>query len=311
MTSTPPPPGKPPAPPPVGTPPPARMFEPLVPPDPLRAPGLSGPGAAAVPPRPPVSRAIPPPAGPAPAPLLSASSIPAVAAAPPELYSPAAPPRSLGRRLLRVSVMLVFAVLIVATGTALGLARYGGAYNAHNFATRLELPDPTTVKGDPQARIDKIEARLAGLAPKDIYVVVDTHNNKLRVYKGPKLLREAVCSTGSGILLKDPRDGRQWFFDTPQGEFKILRKQKNPLWIKPDWAFIEEGYLPPKNARDRVDDFSLGDYGLYMKDGYIIHGTIFKTLLGKRVTHGCIRLGDEDLKWVFETVPTDARVYLY
>ncbi len=35
---------------------------------------------------------------------------------------------------------------------------------------------------------------------------------------------------------------------------------------------------------------------LYMRDGYIIHGTIFKTLLGKRVTHGCIRLGDEDLE---------------
>ncbi len=48
-----------------------------------------------------------------------------------------------------------------------------------------------------------------------------------------------------------------------------------------------------------------------MRDGYIIHGTIFKTLLGKRVTHGCIRLGDEDLKFVFDTVPTDARVYLF
>ncbi len=213
-------------------------------------------------------------------------------------------------RWLRLLGALVLAVVIVGTGTALGLARYGGAYSARAFSTRLDLPD-TPVKGDPAARAEKLLARLAGMAPKDVYVVVDTHHNRLRVYRGGKLLRDALCSTGSGIRLRDPRDGREWFFDTPQGEFRILRKQKNPLWIKPDWAFIEEGYLPPKNARDRVDDFSLGDYGLYMRDGYIIHGTIFKTLLGKRVTHGCIRLGDEDLKFVFDTVPTDARVYLF
>ncbi|MBP7589467.1 MAG: L,D-transpeptidase [Thermoanaerobaculia bacterium] len=237
--------------------------------------------------------------------------------APPDAHAlpgPDAPsPRPRGRvwRWLRLLGALILALAIVGTGTALGLARYGGAYTAHAFSTRLELPDPATVKGDPAAKAEKLAGRLATLAPKDVYVVVDTHNNRLRVYRGAKLLREAVCSTGSGIKLRDPRDGREWFFDTPQGEFKILRKQKNPLWIKPDWAFIEEGYLPPKNARDRVDDFSLGDYGLYMRDGYIIHGTIFKTLLGKRVTHGCIRLGDEDLKFVFDTVPTDARVYLF
>ncbi|MEO8196980.1 MAG: L,D-transpeptidase family protein [Thermoanaerobaculia bacterium] len=251
--------------------PPYLLMEPLIPPDP-----------------------VPPP--------------PAPVRPPEDLYSA---PRSAGWKWLRVFAMAALAVTIVGAGTALGLARYGGAYAAHTFTTLLDLPDPATVKGDPLERIEKIDTRLAALAPKGIYVVVDTHNNRLRVYKSGKLLREAVCSTGSGIKLRDPRDGKEWFFDTPQGEFKILRKQKNPIWVKPDWAFIEEGYLPPKYGRDRVDDFSLGDYGLYMRDGYIIHGTIFKTLLGKRVTHGCIRLGDEDLKFVFDTVPTDARVYLY
>ncbi len=243
--------------------------------------------------------------------MISDPTLPPGAAAPPEPALPEErrPPRSW--RWLRLLGALIVALAIVATGTALGLARYGGAYNPHAFATRLDLPETTAVQGDPAGRAEKLSARLAALAPKDVYVVVDTHNNKLRVYRGGKLLREAVCSTGSGIRLRDPRDGREWFFDTPQGEFRILRKQKNPLWIKPDWAFIEDGYLPPKSARDRVDDFSLGDYALYMRDGYIIHGTIFRTLLGKRVTHGCIRLGDEDLKFVFDTVPTDARVYLF
>lgn len=227
------------------------------------------------------------------------------------MYDPARMRRAQARRLLRLAGIAALSVAIVGVGAALGLARYGGAYAAHPFQSRLELPDPASVKGDPAARAERLLARLSDVGARETYIVVDTFHNRLRLYRGQELLREAICSTGSGIRLRDPRDGKEWVFDTPQGELRILRKQKNPIWIKPDWAFIEEGFLPPKNGRDRVDDFSLGDYGLYMRDGYIIHGTIFKTLLGKRVTHGCIRLGDEDLKYVFEKTPVGARVFLY
>ena len=143
-------------------------------------------------------------------------------------------------------------------------------------------------------------------------MVVDTYRNRLRVYRDGELLREALCSTGSGVVLRDPRDGRQWIFDSPLGERRVQRKVKDPIWAKPDWAFIEEGYEPPAaGSKERYDDFSLGKYGLYMGDGYIIHGTIFQTLLGQRVTHGCIRLGDKDLEFVYREVPLGARVYLY
>ena len=52
-------------------------------------------------------------------------------------------------------------------------------------------------------------------------------------------------------------------------------------------------------------------FGLYLGDGYIIHGTIFQTLLGRPVTHGCVRLGDEDLKYVYGAIPVGARVYIF
>lgn len=237
--------------------------------------------------------------------------VPFAAAPAPEMFDPARERRARLLRGLRLVAVALAALAIVGVGAALGLARYGGAYSAHPFAARLALPDVTTVKGDPAERASRLVARLAGVGAREIYIVVDTFHNRLRIYRGKELLREAICSTGSGIRLRDPRDGKEWIFDTPQGELRILRKERNPIWIKPDWAFIEEGYLPPKSGRDRVDDFSLGDYGLYMRDGYIIHGTIFKTLLGKRVTHGCIRLGDEDLKYIYETTPVGARVFLY
>lgn len=213
---------------------------------------------------------------------------------------------------LRRIGLAVLALAIVGVGAATGLARYGGSYDQREFTTRLALPGPDELPKEPAARAERLAQRLASpVRDREVYVTVDSYRNRLRIYRGDELLREAVCSTGSGVRLKDPRNGKEWIFDTPQGELKILRKVKNPVWVKPDWAFIEEGYEPPKNLRDRVDDFSLGGYGLYMRDGYIIHGTIFQTLLGRRVTHGCIRLGDEDLEFAYKTVPVGARVFLY
>lgn len=200
--------------------------------------------------------------------------------------------RTGARRWLRILVAALLSLGLAATAFAGYVVSKGGFY------TQLETL--------PASAANKIEVK-----PEGVYVVVDTHANRLRVYKDGQLLREAICSTGSGTVLKDPRTGKEWIFDTPYGERKVQRKTRDPIWYKPDWAFIEEGKLPPKNPADRVDDISLGKYGLYMGDGYIIHGTIFQSLLGRRLTHGCVRLGDDDLEFVFQNVPVGARVFLY
>lgn len=210
------------------------------------------------------------------------------------------------RRVLLGVLWLLALVLLVGAA----LAMFGGAYRGEAF------PRSATVTLAEEAAAPRLaqraEQRIKTAQPKGAYVVVDTYRNRLRVFQGGELKREAICSTGSGVVLRDPRDGRQWVFDTPVGERTVQRKVKDPIWAKPDWAFIEDGYAPPKaGSRDRFDDFSLGSYGLYMGDGYIIHGTIFQTLLGQRVTHGCIRLGDADLEWVYRNVPLGAKVYLY
>lgn len=218
-------------------------------------------------------------------------------------------PRRVWPRLL---ILGLAALALVAAAASAGLARYGGSYAARPFAAASSLAADPEAKVISPAAAERIEARLAALRPRGVYVTVDTYRNRLRVFRGEKLLREAVCSTGTGRVLHDPRTGRKWVFDTPLGEHPIIDKRRNPVWAKPDWAFIEEGYEPPpRGSPDRFDDVSLGGYGLYMPDGYIIHGTLFKTLLGQRVTHGCVRLGDDDLEFVYKTVPLGARVFLY
>ena len=216
-------------------------------------------------------------------------------------------PQVAKRRWFR-GVLLTLLALLLSTAAVLGyITSRGGWYEAEALTRAESALSPADA-----AKQEKLAQKLAALAPEGIYVMVDTFNNRLRVYKDGELLREAVCSTGSGTILKDPEKGREWVFDTPRGERKVQRKVKNPVWVKPDWAFIEEGYQPPKkDSPDRYDDFSLGDYGLYLGDGYIIHGTVFQSLLGQRVTHGCIRLGDKDLEFVYRTVPLGAKVYLF
>lgn len=42
----------------------------------------------------------------------------------------------------------------------------------------------------------------------------------------------------------------------------------------------------------------LGEYAMGFGKGYFIHGTLYDRFLGRNVTHGCIRLNDEDLRTV-------------
>lgn len=209
-------------------------------------------------------------------------------------------------------LLLPVVLVVLAAGSAMVLARFGNPLTLMPLVTvvdpQLAQVPPNTLK----SRAAKAQATLERVRPQGAYIVVDTYRNRLRLVEDGKVVREALCSTGTGIVLIDPRNKKKWVFDTPLGERIIERKQKNPVWMKPDWAFIEEGEEPPPpGSPDRVDPYSLGDYGLYMGDGYIIHGTLFKSLLGRRVTHGCIRLGDEDLEYLYHNVPIGTRVYLY
>ena len=162
-----------------------------------------------------------------------------------------------------------------------------------------------------RARNSALRQRLKSLTPDEIYIVIDTGRNTLYLKRGDRTIREAVISSGSGSVLKDPTGKRQWIFDTPRGEYHVKTKYIAPAWTKPDWAFIEEGEAVPKDPRKRVEEGVLGDYALGFGNGYFIHGTLYTRLLGRNVTHGCIRVGDEDLKAVYSTAGVGTRIYIF
>ncbi len=154
--------------------------------------------------------------------------------------------------------------------------------------------------------------RLKMLKPRRPYLIIDRIHNKMYLKeKDGSLIKEMVISAGSGGVLEDPQGNRKWIFDTPKGKYLIKSIIEDPVWIKPDWAFIEEGEPIPKNDNERIERGMLGEYALSLGGGYFIHGTLYERLLGRNVTHGCIRVGRKDLRLVVKTVKVGDTVYIY
>jgi L,D-transpeptidase YbiS len=145
----------------------------------------------------------------------------------------------------------------------------------------------------------------------EVYLVVDTESNHLTMRKGTEVLHKAICGTGSRVFIEG-ETGRNWYFETPMGSFTVLGKERNPVWIRPDWSYVEENMpIPAADDPDRFVRGVLGKYALLLGNGYKIHGTQWKNLLGTHFTHGCVSLGDDDLELVYKSVKIGTKVYLY
>lgn len=159
--------------------------------------------------------------------------------------------------------------------------------------------------------LQRLTRKYNGYTSGQSYLVINTTDNRFLLYRNKKLIREGFCSSGSYKMLQT-LEGRSWIFKTPKGKFWIHGKTTNPTWRRPDWAFVEEGLpVPPADHPSRYEYGVLGDYALALGDGYLIHGTIYKRFMGMPVTHGCVRLGDEDLKVIFNTLSIGSKVYIF
>lgn len=177
------------------------------------------------------------------------------------------------------------------------------------------IPQDTSYLRTQKAISDEVQSlrrQLSRRLGNSLHVLVDTKTNRLYLKKGLSLVWQADCSVGRGGILTDPRTGRRWEFVTPRGEFKVLRKIKDPVWTKPDWAYTESGEpIPPPNDPGRKVAGELGAYVLNLGDGYLIHGTKNEELLGTAVSHGCVRLGAQNLEKLYEAAPVGTKVYIY
>jgi lipoprotein-anchoring transpeptidase ErfK/SrfK len=173
-------------------------------------------------------------------------------------------------------------------------------------AAELAAQAPFPVRASSVTRISHASP---GLSAGKYVVVIDLDTNLLHFTRDRRVLWSAPVGTGTGLRLEGP-DG-EWDFSTPDGIFHVQYKEESPVWMAPDWYFIENKLpVPPPNDAKRRFPGGLGAAAVYIGEGLAIHGTDKPDLLGQRVSHGCIRLHNRDAVRLFHNVQVGTEVVI-
>jgi len=149
--------------------------------------------------------------------------------------------------------------------------------------------DPWLIKVDSQLIIPS-----QYILPPQPWEGVIVNIAEMRLYYFPPRLNNE-----RGIVITFPVSIGKALSPTPEGSFKIIDKIQNPVWTVPKTVLEEH-----KNNGNPIDaiipagpDNPLGDYAIVLDNpGYLIHGTNKPYSIGRKVSHGCLRLYPEDIE---------------
>lgn len=140
------------------------------------------------------------------------------------------------------------------------------------------------------------------ILPDTVHEGIVINSAEMRLYYYPK---------GSGTVIVLPVGIGELGKDTPVNwTTKVERKKAGPTWTptaKMHAEYAAAGEPLPAVVPAGPDN-PMGLYALYIGRLYAIHGTNADFGIGLRVSHGCIRLRNDDIKFLFENVPVGTRV---
>ncbi|HSW38073.1 MAG TPA: L,D-transpeptidase [Acidobacteriota bacterium] len=214
-------------------------------------------------------------------------------------------------RIIRRRILITLAGLLLACAATAGCSRneMTGAGDGEPV-----IKDAASLKKEIVSLEKKTKAlldRRSRQFPAGPSILVDSAENRIYLVEGEDILASSSCSTGSGLQLTDSSGSRTWTFETPRGHFTVRGKIRNPVWVRPDWSFVEEGTAIPRDREDRIVSDVLGEYAISFGNGYFIHGTLYTRTLGSSVTHGCIRVDDETLEKIYTAVKPGTPIWIY
>jgi lipoprotein-anchoring transpeptidase ErfK/SrfK len=70
-------------------------------------------------------------------------------------------------------------------------------------------------------------------------------------------------------------------------------------------------FIPPMNANQRKVPEVLGTHKLELGNGYLLHGTNEEGSIGEAVSHGCVRMYNDDVAQLYAMVPIGTPVYIF
>lgn len=126
-------------------------------------------------------------------------------------------------------------------------------------------------------------------------IVIDRATNTLRLYEATRLVRKLPVATGQAI------------YPTPDGIFRIVKKERNPWWYPPLYDAWAKGLKPVSPGP--WNPLGTRWMGLSTR-GVGIHGTNTDTSIGYSLSHGCIRMHVPDAEWLFLRVAVGTPVVI-
>ena len=126
-----------------------------------------------------------------------------------------------------------------------------------------------------------------GESSVDQLIIINSARNTLNFYEKGSLVRAFRCATGTG------------YTPTPQAKTTVANKIENRPYYK---TGIPGG--SPNNP--------LGPrwIGLFSGQVYAIHGTNAPGSIGTNASHGCIRMHNEEVKWLYDKINVGATVII-
>jgi hypothetical protein len=273
----------------------------------------------------------------------------------------------------RSAWLLLGAVILVAVASALLFsstvnARYERDVSRMVFNDNLDVLDEVKQRiGASTDTLKQILVDSTESADSLPYIVVSIADHRLWYKRGDQILFTTQVATGSGKVLAKG-GGNKWKFETPRGRLVVESKETEPVWVPPDWHYVEtakkKGYgvvnlvrgqsvklpdgsaidvegnevvrkspdgqvipfdvaegreivankniiVPPFGTSQRKYSGVLGTNRLNLGDGYALHGTDVPSSIGTSVSHGCVRLRNEDIETLYQMVPVGTPVYIY
>ncbi|MBX2863413.1 MAG: L,D-transpeptidase [Leptolyngbyaceae cyanobacterium MAG.088] len=182
-----------------------------------------------------------------------------------------------------------FALLCI--GAALGLAL-------------LEWRDPLDLKSEERsnngvsALIQRISNMKGGrpqapqyFPPSDTEIIVNLSKRTIDVYHRGEIIKQYLVAIGQ----------TEW--ETPVGSFNVIQKNEYPAWQHP----ITGEVIPAGHKNNPLGSHWVGF--LSSQDGQIgFHGTNEESSIGEAISHGCIRMLNEDIEDLYTYVDVGTTV---
>jgi L,D-transpeptidase ErfK/SrfK len=122
-------------------------------------------------------------------------------------------------------------------------------------------------------------------------------------------MRLYLFPLGPGTPLTLPVGVGMEGWKTPLGAFKVVGKVVNPAWYPPASIRRENPELPARVPPG--PDNPLGTHALRLsRESILIHGTDQPYGVGRKASHGCLRLYPEDIPHLFRVVSLNTNVLI-